>query len=117
MRQRDFARSTRVHIPRTMALLDPEKAARKLMLYLLAETDGAVRFKVVGLQGGREALIDMFEDDIDVALKFMSTTMTTLLLRFWDRRAEEEALARREAGDTGAAAGAGAGAEVASVAP
>lgn len=47
MRQRDFARSIRVHVPRTMVLLDPNNAARKLMVHLLIETDGAVRFKVL----------------------------------------------------------------------
>ncbi len=52
---------------------------------------------VLGLQASREALIDMFEDDVDVALKFMSM-LATVLLSLWDRRAEQEALAGVEAG-------------------
>jgi CRP-like cAMP-binding protein len=47
---------------------------------------------VLGLQGSREALIDMLEDDIDVALKFMSM-IATVLLNLWDRRAEQEGFA------------------------
>jgi AAA family ATP:ADP antiporter len=47
MRQRDFARDVRVHLPRTMVLFEPEAAARKLMAHLVSETDGAVRFKVI----------------------------------------------------------------------
>ncbi|MBX3224507.1 MAG: hypothetical protein KF795_28595 [Labilithrix sp.] len=47
MRERDFAREVRVHLPRTMALFEPDAAARKLMVHLLAERDGAVRFKAL----------------------------------------------------------------------
>lgn len=47
MRQRDFARDVRIHLPRTMVLFDPDAAARKLMVHLVSEKDGAVRFKVI----------------------------------------------------------------------
>lgn len=42
------------------------------------------------LRGSKEALIDMLEDDFEVALQFMST-MATRLLELWDRKAEVEA--------------------------
>lgn len=45
------------------------------------------------LQGSREALIDMLEDDLEVALQFLSM-MAGFLLLAWDRRAEAEATAR-----------------------
>lgn len=44
------------------------------------------------LRSSREALIDLFEDDLDVALKFMSMLASVLLLQ-WDQRAEAEARA------------------------
>lgn len=44
---------------------------------------------IIALVGNREGLIDMFEDDLDVALQFMSM-MASFLLVFWDRRAERE---------------------------
>ncbi|MBX3218400.1 MAG: hypothetical protein KF850_40720 [Labilithrix sp.] len=47
MLRRDYARDVRVHLPRTMALLDPDAAARKLMASLRTELDGAVRYKVL----------------------------------------------------------------------
>jgi CRP-like cAMP-binding protein len=50
----------------------------------------------VFLQGSREALIDMFEDDLDVALQFLSM-ISAFLLTAWDRRAETEARARENA--------------------
>jgi CRP-like cAMP-binding protein len=46
----------------------------------------------VFLQGSREAMIDMLEDDLDFALQFLSM-MATYLLSFWDKRAEADALA------------------------
>lgn len=45
----------------------------------------------VFLQGSREALIDMLEDDLEVALQFLSM-LGTFLLSAWDRRAEADAL-------------------------
>ena len=45
---------------------------------------------VVYLLGSQEALIDMFEDDTEVALQFMSM-MATFLLESWDRKAEASA--------------------------
>ena len=47
MRRHDLAREIRVHLPRTMALLDPARATPKLMAHLLSEKDGAVRYKVL----------------------------------------------------------------------
>ncbi len=44
----------------------------------------------VCLQGSREGLIDMFEDDFDAALTFMSM-MAAFLLSLWDRKAERAA--------------------------
>lgn len=38
------------------------------------------------LRASREALVDLFEDDLDQAFRFLSTT-ATLLLQLWDRRA------------------------------
>ncbi len=43
---------------------------------------------VVALRGTREGLIDLFEDDHELALKFLSF-MATLLVTIWDRKAEE----------------------------
>jgi CRP-like cAMP-binding protein len=48
----------------------------------------------VFLQGSREALVDMLEDDLEVALQFLSM-MAGFLLLAWDRRAEAEAVASR----------------------
>lgn len=45
------------------------------------------------LEGSREGLIDMLEDDLEVALQFLSMLAGFLLLA-WDRRAEEDAAAR-----------------------
>lgn len=42
------------------------------------------------LRGNREALIDMFEDDVEVARAFLSM-MASFLLVLWDRKAEREA--------------------------
>ncbi|HVH40816.1 MAG TPA: hypothetical protein VM925_00690 [Labilithrix sp.] len=47
MAQRELARDVRVHLPRTMALLDPSAAAGRLLAHLTTEKDGAVRFKVL----------------------------------------------------------------------
>jgi AAA family ATP:ADP antiporter len=47
MRQRDFARDVRIHLPRTMVLFEPAVAAKKLLGHLVTEKDGAVRFKVL----------------------------------------------------------------------
>ena len=44
----------------------------------------------VYLLGNQEAMIDMFEDDTEVALQFMSM-MATFLLESWDRKAEAAA--------------------------
>jgi CRP-like cAMP-binding protein len=52
---------------------------------------------VIFLRGSREALIDMFEDDLEVALKFMSTIASFLLLQ-WDRKAEAAAKEAEEKG-------------------
>jgi CRP-like cAMP-binding protein len=45
----------------------------------------------VFLQGSRERLIDMLEDDLEVALQFLSM-LASFLLMAWDRKAESEAL-------------------------
>lgn len=45
----------------------------------------------VFLQGSREALIDMLEDDLEVALQFLSM-LAMLLLAAWDRKAEADAI-------------------------
>ena len=47
----------------------------------------------VFLQGSRDGLIDMLEDDLEVALQFLSM-IAGLLLRAWDRK--PEALAHAE---------------------
>ncbi|HVH40815.1 MAG TPA: cyclic nucleotide-binding domain-containing protein [Labilithrix sp.] len=46
----------------------------------------------VFLQGSRERLIDMLEDDFEVALQFLSM-LSGFLLAIWDRKAEAEAMA------------------------
>lgn len=43
---------------------------------------------VIVLRGTREGLIDLFEDDHELALKFLSM-LATLLVSMWDRKAEE----------------------------
>lgn len=43
----DLSRNVRVHVPRTLSLLDPEAAVRVLLPRLLTEGDGAVRFKII----------------------------------------------------------------------
>ncbi len=43
---------------------------------------------VVLLRGGREGLIDMFEDDYELGMKFLSL-IATLLVTMWDRKAEQ----------------------------
>jgi CRP-like cAMP-binding protein len=43
---------------------------------------------VVVLRGTREGLIDLFEDDHELALRFLSM-LSTLLMTMWDRKAEE----------------------------
>ena len=43
---------------------------------------------VIVLQGTREGLIDLFEDDHELALKFLSM-MATFLVMAWDKKAEE----------------------------
>ncbi len=69
----------------------------------------------VFLQGSREGLIDMLEDDLEVALQFLSM-LAGFLLAAWDRRAEADALVSsrrsrditrppRESMTTGAAGG------------
>jgi CRP-like cAMP-binding protein len=50
----------------------------------------------VFLQGSREGLIDMLEDDLEVALQFLSM-LASFLLMAWDRKAEAEALATTNA--------------------
>lgn len=45
----------------------------------------------VFLQGSREAMIDMLEDDFEVALQFISM-LASFLLQMWDRKAEGDAL-------------------------
>lgn len=45
------------------------------------------REPVVMLRGARDALIDMFEDDHEVAMRFMSM-LAGLLMSMWDRKAE-----------------------------
>ncbi|MFO0736544.1 MAG: cyclic nucleotide-binding domain-containing protein [Labilithrix sp.] len=52
--------------------------------------DFVVTEPVTALVGNRERLIDMFEDDLDVALQFLSM-MASFLLVLWDRRAERDA--------------------------
>lgn len=44
--------------------------------------------EVILMYGSREAVIDMFEDDVEVTLRFVSM-LATFLLERWDRRAEE----------------------------
>ena len=46
------------------------------------------REPVVALRGTREGLIDLFEDDHELAVKFLSM-LATLLVTLWDRKAEE----------------------------
>jgi CRP-like cAMP-binding protein len=43
---------------------------------------------VVALRGTREGLIDLFEDDHELALRFLSR-LATFLVNIWDRKAEE----------------------------
>lgn len=43
---------------------------------------------VIVLRGTRDGLIDLFEDDHELALKFLSM-LATLLVTMWDRKAEE----------------------------
>ena len=43
---------------------------------------------VILLRGTREGLIDLFEDDHELALKFLAM-LATLLVTMWDRKAEE----------------------------
>lgn len=43
----DLPRDVRVHLPRTIAMFEPEAASRVLLPRLLVETDGAVRYKVL----------------------------------------------------------------------
>jgi CRP-like cAMP-binding protein len=43
---------------------------------------------VILLKGGREGLIDMFEDDYELGMKFLSL-LATLLVTMWDRKAEQ----------------------------
>ncbi|MDF2691935.1 MAG: cyclic nucleotide-binding protein [Labilithrix sp.] len=45
----------------------------------------------VFLQGSREAMIDMLEDDLDFALQFLSM-VATFLLTAWDKKAEADAI-------------------------
>jgi CRP-like cAMP-binding protein len=52
--------------------------------------DFVVTEPITALIGNREGLIDMFEDDLDVALQFLSM-MASFLLVLWDRRAERDA--------------------------
>jgi CRP-like cAMP-binding protein len=46
----------------------------------------------VMLEGTREALVDMFEDDLEAAKTFLSL-LSTFLIASWDRKAEREARA------------------------
>jgi CRP-like cAMP-binding protein len=43
---------------------------------------------MIALRGTREGLIDLFEDDHELALKFLSM-LATLLVTMWDKKAEE----------------------------
>lgn len=43
---------------------------------------------VILLRGAREAMIDLFEDDHELALKFVSM-LATIVVTMWDRKAEE----------------------------
>jgi CRP-like cAMP-binding protein len=43
----------------------------------------------LALRGGREVMLDVFEDNHDVALDFLGV-LATALLRFWDQRAQQE---------------------------
>lgn len=47
------------------------------------------------LHGSSEGLVDMFEDDTEVALKFLSL-LATFLLTIWDRKADQAAAPPRE---------------------
>lgn len=47
LKQHDFARDVRVHLPRTLVLFEPAVAAKKLLGHLVTEKDGAVRFKIL----------------------------------------------------------------------
>jgi AAA family ATP:ADP antiporter len=84
MGQRDFARTIRMHLPRTMVLLDPDAAARKLMVHLLSEKDGAVRFKVLrGLVKLRRKNKKLLLET-DLLRRFIDTTLDhTEELRRW----------------------------------
>jgi hypothetical protein len=43
----ELARDVRTHLPRTIAMFEPEVAAKKLLAHLTTEKDGAVRFKIL----------------------------------------------------------------------
>jgi CRP-like cAMP-binding protein len=77
----------------------PESLANRFRWNELITTEPAVF-----LQSSREAIIDVLEDDLEIALQFLSM-MAVVLLGAWDRKAETEALeqsrrpaARRVAG-------------------
>ena len=60
----------------------------------------------VVLRGTREGLIDLFEDDHELALKFLSR-LATYLMSIWDRKAEEGITSVGSAAERAAAAGRG----------
>jgi ATP:ADP antiporter, AAA family len=47
MGAKELPRDVRVHLPRTISVFDPARAARVLLPYLVREREGAVRFKVL----------------------------------------------------------------------
>lgn len=92
--QRDGARDVRVHLPRTMALFEPNAAAQKLMAHLVSERDGAVRFKVL------RALVKLRRADPGIVLE------ADLLRRVVDTTLDHAERLRRWAAGLDAAAGA-----------
>jgi hypothetical protein len=82
----DFARDVRVHIPRTMVLFEPTRAARKLMNHLVHEKDGAVRFKVLrALVKLRRAHRKLALDEAVLRTLVESTLDHAMQLRHWGR--------------------------------
>ena len=84
MRQSDFPREVRVHLPRTMVLFEPDAAARKLIGHLVSEKDGAVRFKVLrALVKLRRANPKLFLEDAILRRVVENTLDVAEELRRW----------------------------------
>ncbi len=83
LRASDLARDVRTHLPRTIAMFEPEAATAVLLPQLLVEQDGAVRFKVL------RALVRMRRADPGLALD------ATILLRAAESTLDHAAELRR----------------------